>query len=71
MQFPQLPLYLAQAKIYAGACAVGPALAVFNNRLYAMWKGMNDDQRLWFSSFDGHSWASQATIPGYTGPDME
>ena len=42
----------------------GPSLAVYNNRLYAAWKGMLADQSLWFSFFNGTSWAPQQTIPG-------
>ena len=37
--------------------------------LYAMWKGMGDDQRLFYASFDGAKWSTQSTIPGNTGQD--
>ncbi len=50
------------------ATDVGPSLAVFNNKLYAAWKGSNGDERIWFSSFDGASWslpsgAAQQSMP--------
>ena len=35
----------------------------FNGRLYAAWKGAFDDQAIWYSSFDGSSWAPQQRIP--------
>jgi hypothetical protein len=38
-------------------------------KLYAMWKGSDSDQRLWYASFDGTHWSAQATIPGNTGQD--
>ena len=31
--------------------------------MYAAWKGEDDDQRLWFASFDGTKWSAQAQIP--------
>ena len=42
-----------------GGTSVGPKLAVFQNRLYAAWKGVDSDQRMFWSSFDGTSWAPQ------------
>jgi len=51
----------------------GPSLAVFNNILYAAWKGMYGDQILWWSTFNGTSWAQQRQIPGAlssVGPDI-
>jgi hypothetical protein len=45
------------------ATDTGPALAVFNNRLYAAWKGSDGDERIWWSSFDGTSWAPQQAMP--------
>jgi hypothetical protein len=35
---------------------------VFQNRLYAAWKGVNNDQGIYWSSFDGRSWAPQQRI---------
>jgi hypothetical protein len=34
-----------------GGTSVGPSLAVFNNRLYAAWKGTGGDQEMYWSSF--------------------
>jgi len=39
-------------------------IAAFGNDLVAAWRGFGSDQGLYYSSFDGSSWAPQATIPG-------
>ena len=44
------------------ASSVGPSLAVFNNKLYAAWKGSDSDQSLWYASFNGSVWSSQIQI---------
>ena len=41
-----------------------PALAEFNGTLYMAWKGMERDDTIWYSSFDGTSWAPQQQIAG-------
>ena len=41
-----------------------PALAVFSGLLYAAWKGEERDNRIFFSSFNGTSWAAQQQVPG-------
>ena len=41
-----------------------PGLAVFDNRLFMAWKGIEHDQRIWFSNFNGASWAPQQTVGG-------
>jgi hypothetical protein len=33
--------------------SVGPSLAVFNGRLYMAWKGVSNDQGIWFNYFNG------------------
>lgn len=48
--------------------SVGPSLAIFIEPrstvyLYAMWKGGNGDERIWYSRFDGKSWAPQKALP--------
>lgn len=35
-----------------GGTSTGPSLAVFQNRLYAAWKGAGADERMFWSSFD-------------------
>lgn len=40
------------------------AIASFNNKLYMAWKGMERDDRVFFSSFNGSSWAPQQQVPG-------
>jgi hypothetical protein len=39
-------------------------LTVFENRLFAAWKGVHDDQGIYWSSFNGNSWAGQEKING-------
>ena len=41
-----------------------PGLAVFDNRLYMAWKGIEHDQRIWFSSFNGAAWTPQQFVSG-------
>jgi hypothetical protein len=63
--------WAAQKKIAGIASSVGPGLAVFNNALYACWKGELGDQSIWYSHFNGASWAAQKQIPGVgTSPDL-
>jgi CubicO group peptidase (beta-lactamase class C family) len=42
-----------------GGTSLGPSLTVFQNKLYAAWKGVGDDKRMFWSSFDGRAWAPQ------------
>ena len=44
------------------ATSYGPSLAVFRNCLYAAWKGADDDQGIYWSSFDGMSWTAQSQM---------
>ena len=39
-------------------------ITAFGNDLVAAWKGIPGDDSLWYSSFDGSSWAPQAQIQG-------
>jgi hypothetical protein len=41
-----------------------PAMAVFNGKLFMVWKGMERDDRVFFSYFDGTKWAAQKQVPG-------
>jgi hypothetical protein len=53
--------------------SVGPATAEFNGKLYAAWKGLGSDDRLWYASFDGTKWSAQAAISNATssvGPSL-
>ncbi len=44
--------------------SVGPSLAVFGNRLFMAWKGVEGDQGVWTSSTaDGINWIPQRNIP--------
>ncbi len=40
------------------------ALETFNGKLYMVWKGMERDDRVFYSSFDGNSWQPQKQVPG-------
>jgi hypothetical protein len=40
------------------------ALAELNGALYAVWKGEERDDRIWFSAFNGQTWTSQQQVPG-------
>jgi len=40
------------------------ALETFNGKLYMVWKGMERDDRVWFSSYNGSAWAPQQQVPG-------
>lgn len=41
-----------------------PALAVFNAKLYMGWKGMERDDRIFSSSFNGNAWTPQQLVAG-------
>lgn len=36
-----------------------PALAIYQDKLYMTWKGVGADKHIWWSNFDGASWAQQ------------
>ena len=55
-----------------GIC-LPPALAAFDNQLFMAWKGVEFDERLWFTTYNGTTWAAQQQIPGVwssTGPSL-
>jgi hypothetical protein len=60
----------AQSQIGGVASSVGPSLATFNGRLYAIWKGEGSDESLYYAHYDGTTWSGQTpgskqtTIPG-------
>ncbi|MBV9822807.1 MAG: S8/S53 family peptidase [Actinobacteria bacterium] len=41
-----------------------PALAQFGDALYLAWKGVERDDRMFFSRYSGDRWAAQSQIPG-------
>jgi hypothetical protein len=41
-----------------------PALAQSGSTLYLAWKGIERDDRMFYSSYDGTAWTPQALIPG-------
>ena len=47
-----------------GATSEGASLSVFNNSLYAVWKGVAGDQSMWFANCNGSAWSAQRQIPG-------
>ncbi|MBZ5724178.1 MAG: S8 family serine peptidase [Acidobacteriia bacterium] len=40
------------------------ALALFNGKLHMAWKGMEFDDRIFWSTFSGATWAPQQMVPG-------
>jgi hypothetical protein len=54
--------------VSAGALGRPPGLANFNSSLFAAWKGVEGDERIWWSLFDGQQWSQQQRInhPGST-----
>ncbi len=62
-----------QRNIPGVGTSFGPSLAAFNGRLYAAWKGINNDQGIYWASFDGNAWGPQHNIPAVgtsTGPSL-
>src|ERR1700693_3862928 len=51
--------WTSQQVATVGGTSTSPALAVFGRALYMAWKGVEGDQRIFFSRFDGNSWAPQ------------
>ena len=50
-----------------------PGLSVFNDRQYMAWKGIEHDQRTFWSNFDGAHWAPQqevANVATSVGPTL-
>ena len=65
----QVPGATAGSLVAVGS-SVGAAIAPFSStKMYAMWKGSDDDQQLWYASFDGSDWSQQNTLPGNSGQD--
>lgn len=62
--FGQAADTIAQKLIPNVGSSVGPSLALFNGKLYAAWKGANNDQNIYYSSFNGTGWAAQKAISG-------
>lgn len=40
-----------------------PALVTYAGQLYAFWTGQSSPYHIWYASFNGTSWSSQASIP--------
>jgi hypothetical protein len=53
-----------QAQVPNAGTSHRPALTGVGNMLYLTWKGMDDDEGLYWSTFDGHRWAPQRKVPG-------
>lgn len=41
-----------------------PALAVYNSKLFMAWKGMERDDRIFYTTYNGTAWAPQQQVPG-------
>ncbi|MDP9869059.1 MULTISPECIES: hypothetical protein [Streptosporangium] len=51
-------------RLPAHRSAEGPALAVFNNRLYCVHRG-SGGQSLWWTSFNSAHWSPDTRLPGH------
>jgi hypothetical protein len=65
------PSAIPSARTYDG----GPALAKYDGMLYAAWQGQSSPYHIWYSTFDGTSWSTEAEVPNaetneYTGPTL-
>lgn len=52
--------------VYGTGTDGDPALAVFDGRLYLAWRGVNPDQSIYWTTFNGTSWAPQQQINVHT-----
>jgi len=57
--FVQWTPWTSQVPGIGGGTSGRPALTMFQNRLYAAWKGAGSDERMFWSSFNGRNWAAQ------------
>jgi hypothetical protein len=53
------PSTIPSAMTYDG----GPALASYNGLLYAAWQGQSAPYHIWYATYNGTSWSSQAEVP--------
>ena len=53
-----------QAKIAGIGTSARPAAAFFGKEFHVAWKGVGDDGGIYWSSFDGVSWAGQQNVGG-------
>ena len=60
----QSDLIALQQNVGGVGTSVGPALANFNGLLYMAWKGIEGDDGIWWSTFDGANWAPQQNVGG-------
>jgi hypothetical protein len=60
------PVWTAQATQPQAGSTRSPALTYFNGKLYAAWVGTTGNA-VFYSSFNGKTWSSQATISGSWG----
>ncbi len=71
---PDIALAWSSQQPIAGNGTTGnPAMAVFNGELYAMWKGVNGDDNLYWATSNGTTWSAAQEITGAssgTGPSL-
>ncbi len=52
----------------APGTSVGPCIAVFNDQLYMVWKGVQGDQSMWWTTYtDQNGWGPQQPVVGSDG----
>ena len=42
----------------------GPSIAVYNGRLFMVWKGIGEDPGIYYTTFYNNQWAPQQLVPG-------
>jgi hypothetical protein len=53
-----------QTQIPNVGTSTGASLAVLGTNLYAVWKGEDSDESLWYATYDGAGWSGQTQIAG-------
>jgi hypothetical protein len=53
---------LPQTPVPEPSAESGPATAVFNGRLYALWREVGGEAGLWYAAFDGAQWSAKARM---------
>ena len=52
-------LWARQRNMAGVGTSFRPSLCTYNGRLFAAWKGVNNDQGIYWSRYDGIPWTAQ------------
>ncbi|AKJ03289.1 hypothetical protein ATI61_11848 [Archangium gephyra] len=55
------PQWSPQSQTRAGGTKLAPRWAMFNGKLWMVWKGWGDDG-IWYATYDGRNWSDQTRI---------